>query len=124
MLIEATEAEQAESAVSAELANTTSAWLARLAKPTEEVEEDTPDAFLKRQRLVRLLVDRITVGIDSNGETAVEVTYRFGPPEETVDEVKGSVGDIQNSCGNLAVKRKPSGEIPRHFRTVDRRGVP
>jgi site-specific DNA recombinase len=62
LLLEATEAECAESSASAEIANTTSAWLAKLAKRAEEVEEDTPEAFLKRQQLVRLLVDRITAG--------------------------------------------------------------
>jgi hypothetical protein len=89
----------------------------------EEIEADTPDAFLKRQQLVRLLVERLVAGKDSDGDTTIEITYRFGPPDQPADDGKGFVGDIQNSCGNLAAKRKPLGEISRHFCTVERRGV-
>ena len=93
----------------------------------EEVAEDTPEAFLKRQRLVRLLVERITVGRGLAGETTVEITYRFGPPEgedAPSDEEAVVAGVLQNSCGNLAANRKPSGTTSRHFSTVERRGVP
>ena len=127
LLIKDTETEVTESAAAADLADTTSAWLARLAKRAEEVEEDAPEAFLKRQRLVRLLVERITMGRGLAGETSVEITYRFGPPEgEDLLAAEGGlvVGDEQNSCGNLAANRKPSGTTSRHFSTVERRGVP
>jgi site-specific DNA recombinase len=123
LLIEATEADHAESAAAAELADTTSAWLAKLAKRAEEVEEDTPEAFLKCQQLVRLLVERITTGKGEGGETTVEITYRFGPPDG-LGEADAFVGSLQNSCGNLAAKRNPSGTTSRHFSTVERRGVP
>jgi hypothetical protein len=124
ILLEDTEAAYAESAASAELADTTSAWLGRLAERIEEVEEDTPEAFLKRQHLVRLLVDQIILGRNVVGETAVEITYRFGPPDEHGDVDDRVVGALQNSCGYLAANRNPSGEISRHFCTVERRGVP
>ena len=95
--------------VGADLADTTSAWLARLAKRIEVVEEDTPEAFLKRQRLVRLLVERITVGRGLAGETTVEITYRFGPPENEDLPAEGEgvvVGSVQNSGEITAVNSR------------------
>jgi hypothetical protein len=67
----------------------------------EEIEEDTPEAFFKRQQLVRLLVDGITVGRGEDGETTVEVTYRFGPPDDTTDGEYGVVANVQNSSPNF-----------------------
>jgi hypothetical protein len=49
-----------------------------LRERAEEIEEDTPEAFHKRQQLVRLLVERITLNREGR-DTAVEITYRFGP---------------------------------------------
>ncbi len=109
LLIQSTEAELAESTAAADLADTTSAWLARLAKRIEEVEQDTPKAFLKRQRLVRLLVERITVSRGFGGEATVEITYRFGPPEgeDLPPDGEGVVaGDVQNSGEITAVNRR------------------
>jgi site-specific DNA recombinase len=123
LLIEAAEADLSHGREQAQLADTTYAWLTALRKRVEEIEADTPDAFLKRQQLVRLLVDRITVGRGESGETTVEITYRFGPPN-ALGEEDGFAGNLQNSCGNLAANRKPSGTTSRHFSTVERRGVP
>jgi site-specific DNA recombinase len=123
LLVEAAEADLSQRREQAELADTTYAWLTALRDRVEEIEADTPDAFLKRQQLVRLLVDRITVVRGESGETTVEITYRFGPPDDLGEE-DSFVGNLQNSCGNLAAKRKPSGTISRHLSTVERRGVP
>jgi site-specific DNA recombinase len=109
LLIQATKTALAESTAAADLADTTSAWLARLAKRIEEVEEDTPEAFHKRQRLVRLLVERITVGRGLVGETSVEITYRFGPPENEDPPSEGGgvvVGDERNSGEIAAVNSR------------------
>jgi hypothetical protein len=42
-------------------------------------------------------VDGITVGRGEGGETTVEVTYRFGPPDDTADMEGSVVGNVQNS---------------------------
>src|SRR5215210_9491915 len=55
-------------------------WLLALREGVSEVEGDTPEAFQKRRELVRLLLDRITIDRDENGDPRVEITYRFGPP--------------------------------------------
>ena len=48
---------------------------------TEEVEEDIPEAFQARRRLVKLLVESISADKRSeDGRTEIQVTYRFGPP--------------------------------------------
>jgi hypothetical protein len=51
-----------------------------LRERAEEIGGDTLEAFFTRQQLVRLPLGGITVGRGESGETAVEVTYRFGPP--------------------------------------------
>jgi site-specific DNA recombinase len=94
-------------------------WLRTLADNLAEVEADTPEAFGKRRELVRLLVEKVTADRDEDGHARVEITYRFGPPPD-----EGIVTSVQNTCGNFAAKRKPSGEISRHLSTVERRGVP
>jgi site-specific DNA recombinase len=98
LLIEVTEADLSQRRERAELADTTVAWLNLLRERAEEVEEDTPEAFAKRQQLVRLLVEGITLGRDADGETSVEITYRFGPPDDLADGDDGVlVGIVQNS---------------------------
>jgi hypothetical protein len=71
---------QAESAAS---------WLVTVASRVEEVEEDTEVALEKRRELIRLLVEKITVGRDETGQPRVHITYRFGPPEPDT-----SAGDV------------------------------
>ena len=101
LLIEAAEADLAQRDERAELADTTYAWLTALRERAEEIEEDTPEAFSKRQQLVRLLVERIMVGRDHNEDTTVEITYRFGPSDDTADSTYGFVGNVQNPSPNL-----------------------
>ena len=103
LLIESTEADLAQRHERADLADTTYAWLTSLRERAEEIEEDTPEAFLKRQRLVRLLVERIMIARDHNEDTTVEITYRFGPPDEH-DGV--FVGDVQNTGEYLRYKAR------------------
>ncbi len=75
------QAAQAESAAS---------WLVTLASRVEEVEENTEEALEKRRELIRLLVEKVTVGRDETGQVRVHITYRFGPPEPA-DEAEVSV---------------------------------
>ncbi len=128
LLIEATEADMAASRERAVLADTTYAWLAELRERIAEVEEDTPEAFSARQKVVRLLVSGVTLEKANKGDPLrVRVTYRFDPPRHAEAEGDGEdtfVGDEQNSCGNLAAKRKPRGATLRHRSTVDFLGVP
>jgi hypothetical protein len=61
-----------------------------------EVEEDTPETLEKRQRLVRLLVQGVTLEKDE-GQVKLRITYRFDPPSEAGDGGGGSLGsDVQN----------------------------
>jgi hypothetical protein len=101
LLIEAAEADQSQRREQAELADTTYAWLTALRERLEEIEEDTPEAFLKRQQLVRLLVEEITIGKSEDGKTTAEVTYRFGPPDGITDGKYGVVSNVQNYPPNL-----------------------
>jgi site-specific DNA recombinase len=81
LLIEATEAELAQRRERVQVADTTVAWLKVLRERAEEIEDDTPETFIKRQQLVRLLLEGITLGRNEDGKITVEVTYRFGPPK-------------------------------------------
>jgi site-specific DNA recombinase len=67
-------------------AENAAAWLVSLRERIEEVEGDTPEAFYKRQQLVRLLVERVMLTRGEDGKTTVQVTYRFGPPTDTDNE--------------------------------------
>jgi hypothetical protein len=69
-----------------------------LRERAEEIEEDTPEAFDKRQQIVRLLVEGVTIGRDDDGEPTVEVSYRFGPPADLADgDDNILVGTVPNS---------------------------
>jgi site-specific DNA recombinase len=124
LMVEAAAAEASQHRERLQAADTTVAWLNLLRERADEIEEDTPEAFNKRQQIVRLLVEGVTLGRDDDGETTVEVTYRFGPADDTADLQGVFVGDVQNSFGNLAANRNPSGATSRQFCTVERRGVP
>jgi len=67
-----------------------------LRERAEEIEEDTPEAFQKRQRLVRLLVERITLNREGR-DTAVEITYRFGPPDDRAEVEADVIGNERDS---------------------------
>jgi hypothetical protein len=124
LLLESVETEIVGRSTRRQLAESTAAWLATLRERIHEVEGDSEEAYQARRRLVRLLVERITIGRDTvEGRPKVEITYRFAPPE-SAGEDSVFVPGVQNSCGNLAAKRKPSGTTSRHFSTVERRGVP
>src|SRR5215211_296543 len=123
LLIESAEADVSRSTEERLTAESTEAWLLTLRESIAEVEEDTPEAFAKRRRLVGLLVEGIVLGRDENGQTNVEITYRFGPPDAPSDEDGFAVGE-QNPFGNLAANRNPSGATSRQFCAVERRGVP
>ena len=77
------------------VARTTEAYLVALRKNLAEVEQDTEEAFESRRQLATLLVEKIVVGRNEEGQTKVDVTYRFGPPEVAVGE--DSVDGVQNS---------------------------
>ena len=68
------------------LADTTYTWLTLLRERVEEIEEDTPEAFFKRQQLVRLLLERITLNREGR-DTTVMITYRFGPQTNALGPV-------------------------------------
>jgi site-specific DNA recombinase len=123
LLIESIEADLSRSAEERMTAENTEAWLLTLRECLAGIEEDTPEAFAKRRRLVGLLVEGIALGKNENGQTTVEITYRFGPPEAPSEEDGLAAGE-QNSFGNLAANKNPSGATSRQFCTVERRGVP
>jgi hypothetical protein len=85
----------------AEVAQSARAWLLTLRERVSEVEADTPEAYLKRRELVKLLVERITTGRDENGHARVEITYRFGPPP---GEAEALVSSVRNSGPKEAEK--------------------
>ncbi|CAN5133202.1 recombinase family protein [soil metagenome] len=123
LLIESVDADLSRSAENRMAAKSTEAWLLALRERIAEVEDDTDEAFEKRRELAKLLVERIDVGRDENGDTQVRITYRFGPPDGLGEE-DGFVADVQNSWGNLAAKRNPSGPTLRQRSTVETLGVP
>jgi hypothetical protein len=57
-----------------------------LRERVEEVEADTPEAFLKRRELVKLLVEQITTSRDEDGRPRVEIVYRFGPQSAELED--------------------------------------
>jgi site-specific DNA recombinase len=92
LLIESVESDLAAREQDRLAAQNTEVWLRMLADNLEEVEGGTPEAFERRRELVRLLVERITVGSDENGHIRAGITYRFAPPSESVVE-----GRVSNS---------------------------
>ena len=97
LLIQASEADLAQRRERVQVADTTVAWLNLLRERAEEIEEDTPEAFVKRQQLVRLLVERITLHRDEGRKTTVVITYRFGPPDDRAEAEAAVVGNVRNS---------------------------
>jgi len=80
LLLESVEAELSQRRQQVVLADTTHAWLLSLRRHLTEVEQDTPEAFRERRRLVELLVESISVGKQDDGRAEIQITYRFGPP--------------------------------------------
>jgi uncharacterized protein involved in exopolysaccharide biosynthesis len=67
-----------------------------LRERAEEIEEDTPEAFHKRQQVVGLLVERITLNREGRN-TAVEITYRFAPPDDRAEVEADVVSNERDS---------------------------
>lgn len=81
LLLVSVEAELSQRQEQAELADTTAAWLYALRDRLAEVEEDNQEAFQAHRRLVKLVVQSISVGKHpEDGRTEIQITYRFGPP--------------------------------------------
>lgn len=81
LLLASVEAELSQKREQAELADTTKAWLYALHERIEEVEEDVPEAFQARRRLIELLVKSISAAKrPEDGRTEIQITYRFEPP--------------------------------------------
>ncbi len=120
LLIEATKADLAQRRERAQVADTTVAWLNMLRERAEEIEDDTPEAFLKRQQLIRLLVERITLGRDEDGETTVEVTYRFGPPKSAEPALPEGYGEREQADDTFVGVEQNSGpkEAAKIFRSA------
>jgi hypothetical protein len=97
LLIEATKADLAQRRERGQVADSTVAWLSLFRERAEEVEEDTPEAFFKRQQLVCLLVEGITLSSDEDGETTVVVTYRFGPPKSGEPALPEDYGELEQA---------------------------
>lgn len=81
-LISSAEAGLARKEADAQVAHTTEAWLLALRENLAGVEQDTEEAFEARRELAKLLVERIRMGRGEDGWPRVEITYRFGPPEQ------------------------------------------
>ena len=94
-----------------EVAENAQAWLMTLRERVEELEEGTEEALEKRRDLAKLLVEKITAGRDEEGHTRVQITYRFDPPPEPLDEFSG-----EGSVWIESPTRRP-GRIPRRART-------
>ena len=97
LLIEATEADLSQRHERVQVPDRAVAWLNLLRERAEEIEEDTPEAFVKRQQLVRLLVDQIALHRGEDRRTTVVITYRFGPPDGRAELEAGVVGNGRNS---------------------------
>jgi chromosome segregation ATPase len=95
--IEATEADLSQRRERVQVADTTVAWLNLLRERAEENEEATLEPFVKRQQLVRLLVERIALHRGEGRKTTVVITYRFGPPDDRAEVEAGVVGNVRNS---------------------------
>jgi chromosome segregation ATPase len=77
LLLGSVEAELSQKREQADLADTTEAWLYALRERIEEVEEDTPEAFQARRRLIKLLVESISADKrPEDGRAEIQITYR------------------------------------------------
>ena len=86
LLIASTQADLTQREEHRVAAKSTEAWLMTLRERVTEIEKDTEEAFEKRRQLVKLLVERIDVGrCEEYGGAQVHATYRFGPPEASLE---------------------------------------
>ena len=103
LLIGSVEADPSKMEESKPAAMTTEAWLVALRKKLPKVERNTQEAYLHRRELVKLLVEKISADRDEDGRAKVDITYRFGPPEASL-EADSLVG-VQDSDQNNQVKK-------------------
>jgi site-specific DNA recombinase len=103
LLLESVEDDLAARREHVEVAETAETWLMALRERVEEIEEGSPAAYQKRRQLVKLLVERIVVGRDENGDTSVRITYRFGPPEPLSEEDM-FVSGVESAPAQFALK--------------------
>jgi hypothetical protein len=89
LLISSVEADLAQMQENKMMVESIEAWLETLRKNILEVEQETDEAFENRRELVKLLVERIVVRRNEEGQPKIEITYRFGPPAES-ESVPGS----------------------------------
>ena len=89
LLIASVESDLAQKRESKMVAESAEAWLLTLRKNLTEVERDTEEAFDTRRELTNLLVKRIVIGRDKEGQPKADVTYRFGP-SDSADGVQDS----------------------------------
>ncbi len=68
-------------------AKSATAWLLSLRTALSELEEDTDEAWQKRQELVTQLVERITVSCAEDGRPKAHIAYRFAPPVQVASSV-------------------------------------
>jgi hypothetical protein len=111
LLLTSVEAELSQRQERTALSDTTHAWLLSLRKRLEEVEEDTPEAFSERKRLVGLLVESISLGKrQEDGRAEAQITYRFGPPPDSEAEsaYDSSMSGFKNGRGSFT----PGTNIP------------
>jgi len=98
LLVHSVEAELSQVRESREVAENTHGWLVALRERLAEVEEETEEAYRARRRLVELLVAGIVVGRKGDKSPKIEITYRFGPPEQgEVDAEETFVGGARNA---------------------------
>jgi len=99
LLVHSVEAELSQVRESREVAENTHGWLVALRERLAEVEEETEEAYRARRRLVELLVAGIVVGRKGDKSPKIEITYRFGPPEQggEVDAEETFVGGAHNA---------------------------
>jgi hypothetical protein len=120
LMLEAAQAEQADSAAQHVIADTTEAYLMALRERADEMEEDTPEAFLKRQRLVRLLVERITLHKSEIGKTTVAITYRFGPPKSAEPALPEDYGELEQADEFVGIEQN---SWPKEAENIVRRAL-
>ena len=126
LLIGSVETDMARQDQDRQAARSTEAWLMSLRKNLEEIEQDAEEAFIKRHDLVKLLVEKITIGSEDD-RAKVDITYRFGPPSQGVSadsernseeffraHGRGGAGELltghpKMGTYEVAVERKPEG---------------
>ncbi|HKH76898.1 MAG TPA: hypothetical protein VKA51_08085, partial [Rubrobacteraceae bacterium] len=97
LLVESVEADIAHKQQDYIATQNAALWLASLRDGLDALEEDTEEAFLKRRELVKLLVERITVGRAENGQCKIDIVYKFRPPESGEAAKLHAVGNTLRS---------------------------